>query len=422
MNIDNPVTLIQLISEQTMQNLLPILRFRPARVVHLCTSKTASRSAHIAKAAQCCNTSFELEQVRLSAMPSIKETVGAVKTAIDAARAAHNTPLVNFTGGTKLMSIGAYWAAKSSTPPVVSFYVDTEDEKFVDGQTAEGLGTLLAGDTSFAQLHRFLNVPTIAAANGQDLASPGRDWRPFLTLARYLFEHPSEEQATFEAIYGPNGLCPNAQAPNSPEKWLKLLDKPFALPRAVADLVTRINLVRPTTNGLCQLPDTTRNQLTDLVRSRRENMSSENYETQRIAAIEPLQFSLAFLTGGWWEVIVADMAQSSGLFRDVRWNVITGNQPTNSLEEDILAVEGVQIVHISCKRGGNRARLLPHLYEFDARARNIGGTFTRRFLALYLQPTPNAMKNLRRRAAQLGIVVLTASDIAQPRFHQFHKA
>src|SRR5438067_857322 len=105
------LALIQLISEQTMQNLVPLLALKPAHVVHLSTPKTAARSAQIVEAARQANVIIELESIRLSEMPSIPETSRAVLRAIVAAREAHQIPVINFTGGTKLMSIGAYEAA-----------------------------------------------------------------------------------------------------------------------------------------------------------------------------------------------------------------------------------------------------------------------------------------------------------------------
>jgi len=48
----HPLTLIRLISEQTMQNLVPLLVLKPARVVHLATPKTSTRSAQIVEGAR----------------------------------------------------------------------------------------------------------------------------------------------------------------------------------------------------------------------------------------------------------------------------------------------------------------------------------------------------------------------------------
>jgi len=133
------LTLIQLISEQTMQNLLPVLRLKPARLVHLATPETVGRSNHIVEAARQAQVPVEATTHLLSRMPEMPETFGAVRAAIQHCRDQGQTPVVNFTGGTKLMSIGAFSAALNPNHRTLSLYVDTADEVFVDGRTAEGL-------------------------------------------------------------------------------------------------------------------------------------------------------------------------------------------------------------------------------------------------------------------------------------------
>jgi hypothetical protein len=49
MNDKISITIIQLFSEQTMQDLLLALALRPAKLIHLVTSKVAARSSHIAE-------------------------------------------------------------------------------------------------------------------------------------------------------------------------------------------------------------------------------------------------------------------------------------------------------------------------------------------------------------------------------------
>jgi hypothetical protein len=106
-----------------------------------------------------------LETVALSAMPAMPETFRVIKAAIQQARGAGQTPVVNFTGGTKLMSIGAYAAALDQK--ALSLYVDTSDALFVDGRTADGLAGLLEDDFSFTPLRSLLTVGCVAAAHGQ---------------------------------------------------------------------------------------------------------------------------------------------------------------------------------------------------------------------------------------------------------------
>ncbi len=408
-----PITLIQLISEQTMQNLLPVLRLKPARLVHLATPETVARSNHIVEAARQAQVRVEAETHLLSRMPGMAETFGAVKTAIQQCQGAGRTPVVNFTGGTKLMSIGAFSAALNPNHRALALYVDTMDEIFVDGRTSEGLSDLFEGDFSFTPLTRSLTVNTIAVANGRERVTAGRDWHPFLPLATHLFRQPGDEQATHEALYGKNGILPRAQTPQRPDQWAELLDREFQLPPAVTKLALAAGLVRASASGACRLPDVSRAELEALAEVRAQKRFLPDYDARRIAATDAVQQSINFLTGGWWEVIVADAVERSGLFRDIRWSANAGQRGGADLEEDILAVDGVQVVCISCKRGGARSRLLSQLEELNARARSLGGHFTRRFFAVNLPLAGSVAKNLTQRARELGIRLLTPSDLAK---------
>lgn len=401
------LTLIQLISEQTMQNLVPLLALKPARVVHLTTPKTAARSAQIVEAARQANVTTELEHIRLSEMPSIPETSLAVLRAIEVVRAANETPVVNFTGGTKLMSIGAYEAAKQAG--VISLYVDTDHQQFLDGHSGPKLNTVLGDDFSFTPLQKAFTVNAIAVANGRQRVTGGRDWKPFMPLASHLLQSGADEAFTWQALHGPGGICPNAREPRRATDWLPLLDRPLSLPPRVGELALIAGLLRSDGAKLF-LPDTARAKLEELARTARP------FPQDYFAAVRPIQFTLAFLSGGWWEVAVADAAQRSGQFRDLRWSVNVGERQGGfDPEEDIVGVDGVQIAFFSCKRGGLKARLVPLLDELDNRASSMGGRFSRRFLAVYQSPVGQNAANLQKRAKELnGIQIITPQDLKNP--------
>lgn len=408
----NDIALIQLVSEQTMQNVLPILRLRPAKVYHLATTRTAPRTEHIMRAAKAAALEPQPESIRLSPMPSIAETKRAVARAINFARAEELTAIVNFTGGTKLMSIGAYLAAHQADPPVPAFYVDTDNEQFIDGGTAPALADLLENDTSFTPLRPVLTLDIVAIANGIEHISKSRDWHPYLDLAEYLFANPAAEIATHEAV---SRIVSDVQSngPKSPEKWLELLDREFELPEQVAHLAAECGLVRVISGGRCRLPDSTRPQLEKLCHARSAKAYVHDYDQQRIAATDPIEFAISFLTGGGWEVIVADRLARTGAFTDVRWSVTMRLPGGTELEEDVLALDGVRAVCVSCKRGGSGARLVAHLEELDARARHLGGHFTRKFLAVYFPLKGRTGTALKNRAMELGIKLLLPNDITQ---------
>ena len=405
---EKPLTLIQLVSEQTVQNLLPVLRLRPDRLVHLAAPRTVHRSSLIAEAARQSNRPVELETVALSAMPGMQETMQATLRAIEDAAQRDTACLVNFTGGTKLMSIGAYVAAlKYKTP---SIYVDTQDAVFVDGRTGEGLDALLDGDWSFTPIQRRITVNAIAVANGCARVTEGRDWRPWLPLANHLYQNPADEDRCHEVINGPRNQPPVLGFPRRAAEWLAALDTDIPLPPAVAELAVQSGRFRPgTAPNTVRLPDATRDKLAAL--SRLDGAEKVPAFARRLfTAVAPLQDALNFLGGAWWEVIVAERMKQCGRFRDIRWSAKVGKRESE-LEEDVLAIEGVQIVYVSCKRGGERSRFLPLLEEIQARARSLGGVYNRRFLAVYKPPSARVLSSLKRRADELGVKILFPEDL-----------
>ncbi|MCF7786756.1 MAG: DUF1887 family protein [Prosthecobacter sp.] len=401
-----PTTLIQLISEQTIQNLLPILRLKPQKLVHLVTPRTAARSAVLKAAAKAAGIDPESESIQLSDMPGIPECFNVVTEALSKSKEGMQT-VVNFTGGTKLMSIGAFAAAQTKKVP--SLYVDTQDACFVDGATSPEMSTLLSGDWSFTPIRNQLRVDVLGIANGVSRITSGESWQVMLPLAEHLFNHISDEEATHAAVHGPTGLFPKGLEPRTPKDWLPILDKPIRLPAPVAMLAVEADLVRPgPSDSEVLLPNSTRAELDHLV-----NHQVPDFAARYFKAVAPIQQAAAFLTGAWWEVIVSDAAQKSSLFRDLRWSAQVGERNGPDTEEDILGVDGVELLYINCKRGGAKARLLPLLEEVRARAATMGGSFNRRFLAVLQPPHGKVAANLQQQAAKLGIRLITGDNVYQ---------
>lgn len=394
-----PVALIQLISEQTMQNLLPLLAFQPEALFHLATPRTASRSGVISRAAARAGVTSRAISLTLSGMPSIPETSRAVAQAIDEARTQGMTAVVNFTGGTKLMSIGGYEAARAAGVP--SFYADTDGGTFLDGHTGDGLKSVLGADFSYTALQRKLTVDVIAAANGEENVTEGKDWLPYLELAAHLLANPEEEEDMWDAIHGKDGICPKGQEPREASAWLALLDVPIDLPQRVGELAIACGLVVLRGSEVF-LPDRDREAFAGLL----THWDPAVYQEATSLA----KSTLSFLSGGWWEVAVADAAERSGQFRDLRWSVDVGT--SSRMEEDLVAVDGVSIAFFSCKRGGSKARLLPQLDEMNHRAQRLGGRFTQRFLAVYKRQARHVRAGLEERAKQVGIRLIGPDDLS----------
>jgi len=410
------IALIQLISEQTMQNLLPILALKPGKAIHLVTEKTASRAEHIIRAYHQSRLYFPSEEVPLSPMPSVQETHCSVVNCIELARSEGFSPVVNFTGGTKLMSIGAYQAALEHQ--VVSFYIDTDNQIFLDGHTGPELSSVLGADYSFEPFSRSLTVNSIAVANGRQGVTGGLPWKKYLPLAKYLLDHPKEEQAAWESMHGQDGLCPNGREPKNMRGWGDLISKKIEIPETIGLMACEYGILCKK-GGAFFLTKPVEGPVPDFEKafdSMEAQTRMRDHQTSK-AIKQSAQFALAFLSGAWWEVIVADFADRCGQFRDLRWSVNIGERFGGfDKEEDIVGVDGVQVAFFSCKRGGLKSRLVPLLDELDNRAKTIGGRFSRRFLAVYLEPMGKNKDHLFKRAKELGIRIITKPDLENLQF------
>lgn len=405
-----PLTLIQLISGQNMPNLLPVLRLRPDKLVHLVTAKTAAQSAIIQDAAKQAGVSPQVEVIPLaSAMPGIPESFQMVQKLLHAAREIGSTPVVNFTGGTKMMSIGAYAAAQ--TEKADSLYVDTDDSKFVNGYTGKEIGSLMGNDFSFTQILPLLDVSTVAVANRRKSVSAGKDWQAMLPLAESLFNDQNAEVDTHEALYGVQGICPHGRTPQKPQEWLALLRKTFRLPASISAEALHAGLIEDAGQGMFRLPQDGTAELQRLAHSSPQK-PVPNFASALFAATAGMSHTLGFLAGGWWEIIVAREASRAGVFRDLRWSAVVQDGSGAELEEDLLGMDGVQMMYVSCKRGGAKAKLLPQLEEIQSRAAGVGGIFTRRFLAVLLPPTGVFWKRLEARAKELKITLIAPHNVS----------
>ena len=142
-------TMIALLSGQRMQNIIPVLqRGRDYERLWLIRSSDADvAGSHFALALQ--HTKDALEDVLdvESADASVDAySVAETQAAVHSLLRSTSSATVNFTGGTKCMSVGAYLAARDAG--TVALYVDTANQKLIwyypDGRV-ENEGFNLAG-------------------------------------------------------------------------------------------------------------------------------------------------------------------------------------------------------------------------------------------------------------------------------------
>lgn len=113
-------TIISLIGEQNIPNLLPILHRQPERVILVYTDFTAETAVRLTKLIQS-KVKADVIQLVVDAY-NIDQTKNDILTATRSFLPADI--LVNFTGGTKMMSLAAYQAAADLNAPI--FYVQSQ--------------------------------------------------------------------------------------------------------------------------------------------------------------------------------------------------------------------------------------------------------------------------------------------------------
>lgn len=398
--MSQPVGLIQLVGEETLPSVMTMLALKPAGVTHIVSRSFERQSTYAMRAADSAGAAPEPDQftnVVLGDMPSMSEANRAVSKAIaDFQRKGHR-PVLNFTGGTKLMAVGAFQAASSAA--VTSLYVDGEHGCFCEGQTGPPLANLLSNGLKLDLIGDQLSVKLIATANGCELQGQGHRFDTFLPLSRHLLTHPDDAHAAWKATHGPGNVFePANRMPNEDRgKWVAILKTEFRLPRTILEMATSAGLVE-----VCG----------ELARIRSEvdlNSSKQIPLVDKLRLQGDVQSRLNFFGGGWWEVAVAGAVAKCTAFRDVRWSAEVAKEHQPCLEEDILAIQGIQLAYFSCKRGSQRG-VMRQLEEVDASARRVGGRMARKYFCV-CHLGKRLRDDVRSRAKQLRIGIVTDVDV-----------
>ena len=395
------IVLIQLISAQAVPNLLAAMALNPQQIIHCCTPSMRIRSEHLAKAYKAAGLSANITIEHLSPMPQAPEMKSLITHLV---RTRSGQIVLNFTGGTKLMSLGAFAGAMLRKIP--SLYVDTDDDIFVNGHSGPGFNDLFeGGDTSFGQVKRRLNVHTLAIANGCGRATSGSEWKVLAPLADLLLRDPDLEAVCHNTVDRFLRQIPQDYR-QAVDFWKQQLESPIDLPEAVLEPGTAGGLFDKRGAAFFIHP---------VHAGKLRALNSEDLSRPWICrpALETLKKPFSWFQGVWWEVAVMQHLSAQGLYRDLRWSVQVGdrNQMSTDMEEDILGIDNVNLLYVSCKRGGHRSGLSRLLEEIHASAERIGGSYSRKILAVCYFPETEHGKRIRKRADDLGIKTVTRKDI-----------
>ncbi|MEN9636234.1 MAG: hypothetical protein RL077_4638 [Verrucomicrobiota bacterium] len=377
--------LAHLVGEQTLPNLLAALAVAPTRLLHV-------RSADKKFEAPIRNLERALAEPKLATRTlalSSDPTPEEVTAALANLPADWRPSLVNVTGGTKLMSIGAkVWADTHSVP---SLYVDTHAQRFVS--------------TGSVPLPALPALPAVAHA---------------LTLERVLTAHGvpadklrAEPPPPAARAFGAAAAVAwrNDQACST---WLQSLCDQWLLPnRSPHPEAHRTGVAVTPTSETLALAAVQANWATIDARGcflPRLPLAISGDQLRRDRFVAKL---LQNLEGGWFELQLADQMMATGHFHDVRWSVESPDRPDLALgENDVVALDrrSLSPVFVSCKSSSRFPKPLEHIFSLRQRATHFGGTYAQAVLCIARLRFADQEKRLRDfcRVAQVRLLLGSA--------------
>ncbi len=368
-----PITLIHLISEQPMANLLPLMAVRPDRVIQITSNqkKFCDIAAHLERAAHTAGITATFEVLHLhSKNPQPSE----VATAIQPFASTSAITIANVTGGTKLMSLGAYLAASETSTPVL--YCDTQEKQFL----------LILGEDfptpikTFSEVAAELSVPIIMSAHGKapdhwkfDSASATQ-----VTFGKLAWDIRSSSKESFDRNRFGNPLreffrSERGKIPSRP-------DAIFALSRAnILDAFSP----DPSPEILQFFNAATQ---CGFLQSQGEGFCVAALPAEKNRWKSHLEKIANLLDGSWLELSVLHFAYQSKRYRDIHWSVepsSSGSQNADFGETDVVAVnvDRASLEVISCKTGLTQP--LEHIEGLRTRANQMGGNHAMATLAIF---------------------------------------
>lgn len=396
--------LLHLVSEQTMPNLLPLLALRPRRVIQICSNDPRIRQGALRLEAAAREAGSDAE-FQIHEITSTSPSADQIKHAHKQLLSIFPGGVVNLTGGTKLMSLGAYHGASEfHDAPIL--YCDTASKAFIQ----VGKNSLPPWIPTFDAVVRTLTLRIIMAAHGNAPAS----WR-FDTASDSLLEFGNRSWQLRTRHTDDFQVCrfgdsirnfyrsDRGKIPSSADKLKALVEADLAssiageLPEPVTAFLsaaTEAGLLVHLDGGGFRLADGPSGK--DKLRS----------HVERIANL---------LDGSWLELAVLDFITRSPLHSDPHWSVEPlGANSTAYGETDLMAVNvgHAALEIISCKTSLKQP--LEHLEGLRTRANNLGGSHAIATLAILHAGTPPEQERLRRWGQLLRVNILIGQEI--PRY------
>lgn len=380
------MTLIHLVSEQTMQNVLPAMALLPKRLVFIASQVSKNSIPNEKNALKLAGISAEfIEEILPSDFPSWQETHNAIIKNLPA-----DSPcVINLTGGTKLMSIGAWSAATEHKVP--AFYCHTRTKSWLSAGTAT-----LPDMSDMASLVNRLSLKILMAAHGKDESA----WKSkpvteklqkFGRSAGILHTQYHQQLGAWLAelrkqVRGEDGKIPD----KGQLKTMLLKPLPHAQSEPVEQLLDAAcaaNLIRSDLSGSFFLNATKRS------------------EVESIANL---------IEGTWLELVLYNHLLTDPKYADLHWSVEPAiHQREDYGETDIVAVDSdkFSLAIFSCKSSLAHVNPLEHLASLRDRADRLGGKFATACLFLFQTKNADQANTIRQYGRQLNVKILLAGEL-----------
>lgn len=381
-------TLIQLIGGQSLPNLYTLVAFKPDILVNIYSKRTKKQENCLNQAMKDISEHLKIESIYLKDFPTTEETRAALTSYLASHASDQHRIIINLTGGTKLMSIGAYLVAKAAGYP--SVYLDTQSHKFHDGGTSKDsvIEDILEGNESTKGLAATIPLDSILKAHQFSmLGSQDFHNEALLNLALALDEEKRRQNSKSIDI----SLYDDAYDLKSPKQ---LLYKDFDFGKKINQLCVEAKLMQwgdeTSPDGIYILADST--------------LSNQDLKKR-------IQHINNFLTGSWWELLLATELEKQTALTDIHWSVDVQQGEGTPSEEDILARSHTELLCFSCKMSSYGAKLFSEIHKLSSNTRNMGGSFSKPVLAVYKFDNKSNEDELREIAKELKIRIITRENL-----------
>jgi hypothetical protein len=399
------MTIIQLISGETLQNVLPVLALRPKRIVSVLSTHSPFFSQRTNYIENAVTMSFKasradvpaFEDTRMGAIGLEAPTIDATRAKVMELIAQFPDAVINYTGGTKEMSIGAWRAAEATGRP--SLYCDSPRE-FRSGGTGE-----IEFPVQLPELARSIAIETILAAQG---LAKDRDWQlqpisrkrfQFGKIASQLQQASPSEIRELRKTIRRHGLGKPQSKHPSWDDINRVAAKPLPVPAALGQAEETF-LEAAIAAGL-------------IVKRGAGWYLSFGNDGSLEERGSSLRAVVTQLDGGAFESHVNACLQRSSRFHSFLHGVkpLGPTEIAEFGETDFLAVDSrnFSLTLISCK---STAPKLEHLESVLARKQKFGGRFARAMLCVEWDQ-PKRLEQLRRQCGNLEIECVIGTELEE---------